>query len=296
MRRSTTSAGTESAHSGSDLGARRRLLVALLLVELAVATVLLWKAASPSPPLPTTTSSSPSRVTAPPAVPIPPDPVTSVALPDGRTARLLPLPGLQSPALLQRLASEAPDAAAAVSAFWGPGWPRDIEIAVAGSDQQFRVLAGGAPDIAATTTPQRIMFAPGAADMSPAALRIVLRHELFHYAARSETAADAPRWLTEGVADYVGRPPAAKPAEAAVLAQLPTDADLDTPGAARSLAYDRAWWFSRYVADAYGVPTLRELYRRACGPGHPDVATAIHETLGADLDAVVADWRRWLTG
>ncbi|UBV18642.1 peptidase [Mycolicibacterium fortuitum] len=280
--------------------ARRRLLAAVLLVELAVATLLLWRAASPAPSSPQlpTTASSPSRVIAPPAVPIPSDPVTSVALPDGRTARLLALPGLRSSDLLRRLAAEAPDAAAAVTAFWGPDWPRDVEIAVAGSDQQFRVLAGGATDIAATTTAQRIMFAPGAAEMSPAALRIVLRHELFHYAARSRTAADAPRWLTEGVADYVGRPPAPAPGavQAATLARLPSDADLDTPGAARSLAYDRAWWFSRYVADAYGVGKLRELYLRACEPGHPDVATALRETLGTDLDAIVAGWRRWLTG
>lgn len=267
--------------------------MALLLGELALATVLLWRP-SPQPPV------SPPSPPAPAVVPtLPqPEPVTSPVLPDGRTAQLLPLGGSQSQALLQRLAAELPDAVDAVTAFWGPEWPRHIEIAVAGSDQQFRVLAGGAADIAATTTAQRIMFAPGAAGMSPAALRIVLRHELFHYAARSATAADAPRWLTEGVADYVGRPHTAVPgpAGAATLAQLPTDTDLDTPGAARSLAYDRAWWFSRYVADAHGMPTLRELYLRACGPGHPDVATAVRDTLGADLDGVVADWRRWLTG
>lgn len=296
MRRSTTSAGTEGTQksgSGTALSARRRLLAALLLVELAVAAALLWKSGpGPSPP-----QAVPPGITTVSAVPAP-DRVTALVLPDGRTARLLALGGSQSSALLQRLPAELPDAVAAVTAFWGPDWPRDIEIAVAGSDQQFRVLAGGAADIAATTTAQRIMFAPGAAGMSPAALRIVLRHELFHYAARSRTAADAPRWLTEGVADYVGRPPALLPgpAQAAALAQLPTDADLDTPGAARSLAYDRAWWFSRYVADAYGVPKLRELYLRACGSGHPNVATAVRETLGADLDAVVAGWRRWLTG
>ncbi|WP_454790735.1 peptidase [Mycolicibacterium lutetiense] len=300
MRRSTTFAGTEGTEksdSGVALSARRRLLVALLLVELALAAALLWKSAPPPPPPLSPRPAVPSGVTTVPVVPAP-DPVTATVLPDGRTARLLALGGSQSSALLQRLTAELPDAAAAVTAFWGPDWPRDIEIAVAGSDQQFRVLAGGAADIAATTTAQRVMFAPGAAGMSPAALRIVLRHELFHYAARSRTAVDAPRWLTEGVADYVGRPPAVVPgpAQAAALAQLPTDADLDTPGAARSLAYDRAWWFSRYVADAYGVPKLRELYLRACGPGHPDVATAVRETLGADLDAVVAGWRRWLTG
>lgn len=289
MRRSTTSVGTENSDSGFTLNARRRLLVAVLLVELALATALLWQSASPSPPLP---------AAPPPAASVPPEPVTSMVLPDGRTALLLALGGPQSSALLDRLGPELGAAADAVTTFWGPDWPRDIEIAVAGSDEQFRVLAGGAADIAATTTRQRIMFAPGAAGMSPAALRIVLRHELFHYAARSRTAADAPRWLTEGVADYVGRPPAPVPgpSRAGELAQLPTDADLDTPGAARSLAYDRAWWFSRYVADAYGIGKLRELYLRACEPGHPDVATALRETLGADLDAVVAGWHRWLTG
>lgn len=289
MRRSTTSVGTENSDSGFTLNARRRLLVAVLLVELALAAALLWQSASPSPPLP---------AAPPPAASVPPEPVTSMVLPDGRTALLLALGGPQSSALLDRLGPELGAAADAVTAFWGPDWPRDIEIAVAGSDEQFRVLAGGAADIAATTTRQRIMFAPGAAGMSPAALRIVLRHELFHYAARSRTAADAPRWLTEGVADYVGRPPAPVPgpSRAGELAQLPTDADLDTPGAARSLAYDRAWWFSRYVADAYGIGKLRELYLRACEPGHPDVATALRETLGVDLDAVVAGWHRWLTG
>lgn len=298
MRRSTTFAGTDASAGTehSDLSRRRQLLFVVLLAEVALSALLLWPSASPAPPAPPDPAAAPSAPAAPADTAPRTDPNASITLPDGRTARLLALGGPRSTALLDRIGAELGEAAAAVTAFWGPDWPRDIEIAVAGSDQQFRVLAGGASDIAATTTAQRIMFAPGAAEMSPGALRIVLRHELFHYAARSATAADAPRWLTEGVADYVGRPPAPVPAQADLLAQLPTDADLDTPGATRSLAYDRAWWFSRYVADTHGVPTLRELYRRACGPDHPDVPTAIRETLGADLDAVVADWRRWLTG
>ena len=43
-------------------------------------------------------------------------------------------------------------------------------------------------------------------------------------------------------------------------------------------------------------PTLRALYLRACGHGHPDTATAVRETLGADLDTVLTRWRQWLTG
>jgi hypothetical protein len=159
-------------------------------------------------------------------------------------------------------------------------------------------LGGGGSDIAAATTAQKIVFAPGAAEMSDGALRIVLRHELFHYASRAETATDAPRWLTEGVADFVGRPPQARPGPelAAELARVPTDADLDTAGTTRALAYDRAWWFSRFVADRYGTPTLRRLYVTACGPGHPDVATAVRDVLGTDLTGLMSDWRRWLSG
>lgn len=221
-----------------------------------------------------------------------------LALPDGRTARLLNLGGPQTEALVDRIRDELPGAADAVTAFWGQDWPREIVIAVAGSPEQFRVLGGVAADIAAVTTRDRIVFAPGAANMSPSALRIVVRHELFHYAARSVTAYDAPRWLTEGVADYVARPAAPRPGPeaAGLLAQLPTDADLDTPGVARSTAYDRAWWFARYVADAYGVATLRDLYVRACGFNHPDIAAAVRESLGADLDAVVDRWRHWMSG
>ncbi|MDO3638105.1 peptidase, partial [Mycolicibacterium sp. KC 300] len=78
-----------------------------------------------------------------------------------------------------------------------------------------------------------------------------------------------------------------------VPARLPTDTDLDTAGPVRSLAYDRAWLFSRYVADRHGIAALRALYLRACGPGHPDVATAVRDTLGQSLPEVEAGWRAW---
>lgn len=223
---------------------------------------------------------------------------TSISLPDGRTARLRGLGGTDSARLIDRIGAELPAAAAAVTAFWGADWPREIAVVVTETDEQFRVLAHGSPDIAAATTADGMVFAPGAAGMSDTALRIVVRHELFHYAARPRTVADAPLWLTEGVADHVARPPTARPGpdRAGQLAVLPTDADLQTEGASRSLAYDRAWWFSRFVADRYGPATLRALYLRACGPGHPDAETAVRETLHAGIDDVVAQWRQWLTG
>ncbi|RDH75883.1 DUF4157 domain-containing protein [Mycolicibacterium moriokaense] len=275
MPRSTTFAGTE-----------RPLLGLLLILEVIVAVTLVGGPGEPPP--------APSAVTAP---------VTAEAasrtetVADGRTVTLMSLGGSATRPLLDRVSGAMDDAVAAVTRFWGPDWPRDIVVVAAATDEQFSALAGGGADIAAATTGQHIVFAPGAAAMSDAALRIVLRHELFHYAARAQTAADAPRWLTEGVADFVARPetPRPGPQRAAELATLPSDADLDTVGSTRTLAYDRAWWFSRFVADRYGVPTLRRLYQRACGPNHADVETAVSTTLDADLSDVLAQWRRWLS-
>jgi hypothetical protein len=186
-----------------------------------------------------------------------------------RTVELISLGGPGTDRLLSRVAADIGAGVDAVVAFWGTDWAHDISVVAAGSDEQFRAATGEGPasqwaDIAAVTVVervdlasraavgQRIVFAPGAVNMSAAALRIVLVHELFHYAARVDTALDAPRWLTEGVADFVARPNTAVPAEAvSEAASLPSDTDLDTPGPQRSLAYDRAWWFARFVADTY---------------------------------------------
>ncbi|MGV0717292.1 peptidase [Mycolicibacterium sp. XJ662] len=277
MRRSTTSAATDrlAVHARS-----RKTLFAVLLAELLSALLLVGRFDTPSGPV----LATPASVTTPTTA------SSSQVLRDGRTVQLVGMGGQQTTRLLSRIAAEMDDAAAAVTAFWGPNWPRDIVVVAAGTDEQFAVIGGGGPHTAATTTAERIMFAPAADTMSDSALRIVLRHELFHYAVRAETAADAPQWLTEGVADFVARPAAPRPD--GVAATLPTDADLAGPQ--RSAAYDRAWLFSRFVADEYGVGKLRELYLRACGHGHPDTATALHEVLGQEPDAIMAQWRQWM--
>ena len=190
------------------------------------------------------------------------------------------------------------DAVRAVTEFWGADWPRDIVIVATASDEQFRALAGGGSDIAAATTGQRIVFAPGAAAHERCCTANCVAPRAFslcrprgHRAGRSSLA-DRGRGRLRGQA----RGAAAGPRAGRRVGAIPTDADLDTVGATRTLAYDRAWWFTRFVADRYGTSALRRLYERACGPGHPDIETAVSETLGADLGEVVADWRRWLSG
>jgi hypothetical protein len=236
--------------------------------------------------------------------------VSGVAVGD-RTVRMTNLGGPQQQALLSRVAADIGPSIDAVDRFWGGDWPRDIDVVAAGSQRQFEAKAGGGPaaqwaDIAAIAVAdsvdparriargQRIVFAPGAVGMNERALRIVLTHELFHYAARADTALDAPRWLTEGVADYVARPPTPLP-ELPPPAALPSDSDLAAPGPQRSQAYDRAWLFALFVADTRGAPTLRALYVAACGDRHSDLSTAVHDVLGTDDAGILADWQQWLT-
>jgi hypothetical protein len=239
---------------------------------------------------------------------------SSKTLPVGdRTVLLVGLGGPAAERLLSRVASSIGAAVNAVEGFWGVDWSRDISVIATRTDEEFRAAAGGGPaaqwaDIAAVTVVdrvdpahrvaigERIVFAPGAAHLTEGALRIVLAHELFHYAARVDTAPDAPRWLTEGVADFVARPQTPVPADALpVPLTLPSDADLDAPGPQRSLAYDRAWWFARFVADSYGTAKLHELYLAVCGVGHTDVPSAVHDVLATDSAGLLVRWHEWLT-
>ena len=217
-----------------------------------------------------------------------------------RTVRLISLGGPATDRLLTRVAADIGAAVEHVEAFWGADWSRDITVVAAGTDEQFRGAAGGGPasqwaDIAAVTVAdrvdpvrrvavgQRIVFAPGAAGMSAAALRIVLTPRAFslcrarrHRAGRASVADRRGRRLRRPAAT----PPVPAPTTLADPS-LPSDADLDTPGPQRSLAYDRAWWFARFVADTYGTPKLRALYLAACGVGHADpFATAVARRAG----------------
>jgi hypothetical protein len=227
-----------------------------------------------------------------------------------RILRTTNLGGSREQALLTRIAGDIGQAIDAVEDFWGTDWPHEIDVVATGSQQQFEATAGGGSaaqwtDIAAIAVAdrvdtsqraalgQRIVFAPGAADMTERALRIVLAHELFHYAARADTALDAPRWLTEGVADYVARPHTPLP-DIVPPTALPSDADLAGPGPQRSQAYDQAWLFALFIADTRGPPTLRAFYQAACGDRHTDLPTAVQDVLGSDTAEIIADWRQWL--
>lgn len=228
-----------------------------------------------------------------------------------RTVEVVTVGTVRADTLQARVESAMEPAVRDVERFWGSDWPRKIVVVLTDSEYRFLFEAHLDPrrtwtDIAAvavadsvdpgqrTAAGQRIVLAPGATAMSDEALRIVLTHELFHLAARADTAVDAPRWFVEGVADFVARRPEPVPPGAAANTALPSDAELDSPGPQRSAGYDRTWWFARFVADEFGVGGLRELYRQACGPGHGDFAAAVRHALGIDMDTLQMRWGQWL--
>lgn len=265
--------------------ARAAALAVLLVCELTVAAALVLRAPTSSDRVETSLSTH------------------------GREMLLTVHAGVDAQRTAQRVTAEIGLAVDAVVAFWGDDWRRDIVVDVTATEAQFAAaLAGTGVESAfagmaavavatwvdpanGTADGQRIVFAPAMAGVGDSGLRLVLRHELFHYAARTQTALDAPVWVTEAVADFVARPP--QPTD--VVAQLPADADFLGPEPARSRAYDQAWSFARFVADRYGVAALRQFYVRAAGAGHTDVASALREVLGASTSELLEQWADWQT-
>jgi hypothetical protein len=244
---------------------------------------------------------------APPNAPPAPAADEPLVVGDGRTVTLISLGGPATYPVLERVAAGIGTAVDQVEAFWGTDWTHDIVVVATATEAQFSAQAAGAStDIAAVSladgvdparrlaTGQRIVLAPGASGVSADALRIVLGHELFHYAARADTAQDAPRWLTEAVADFVARPATPIPDRLRTPTALPSDAEFTATGSQLSDAYDRAWLFARFVADRFGAPTLKALYQRAAGAHHADIPAALREVLRMDPDDVLTGWRAWL--
>jgi hypothetical protein len=230
-----------------------------------------------------------------------------------------------------RVAQQLPDAVAAVTRFWGTKWPQGAGVIAAPTDAEFRSITGattadaqaaaavtvfaGIDPAGPTALGQRVVFSPQAAQLDSNALAVVLRHELLHVAARTVTAQAAPVWVTEGVAEYVGRRGtytrladaaptlAAQIAETGPPADLPTDATFAPGSPDATLSYQSAWSVAAFIADRFGDDKLKRFYVALAGadqPVDPQLVVASQDTasriiLGVPRDELVAQWRAWLT-
>jgi hypothetical protein len=220
-------------------------------------------------------------------------------------------------ALAARALAELNGAVGVVTEVWGTAWSRKVALLIPSGPEELQSLVGpgfAVDSIAGVAVAdrvdatahiaqgQRVVLNPAVATgLSPLSLRVLLRHEITHIAARADTVDGAPMWLLEGFADYVGyrgsEVPADKAAPAlaarlreAVPTALPTDAEFR--GAGMDLAYQEAWSVNQYLARRLGEPGLVELYRRLAGKS--DVDTVLRDALGVDRTGLVADWQAFL--
>jgi hypothetical protein len=227
--------------------------------------------------------------------------------------------------MVDRLVRELDSSVQAVSAVWPTPWSRRVALMLPDSPGEMRALVG--PDFPVesvvavavadrvdnktrTVAGQRVVLSPsGIRALSVASLRIVLRHEITHLAARADTVDGSPTWLLEGFADYVGyRDSGVTLAEGAPdLAKrvrqdgppsaLPEDRAFRSSGTDLDLAYQQSWSLARYIADRWGEQTLINVYRTLAGAG-PVSATEtdamLRDVLGVDRAALVAGWQSYL--
>ena len=225
--------------------------------------------------------------------------------------------------LANRIAAELDSDVAAVNAVWDQPWPREVAVLVPSSQDELKAFVG--PEFAVdaiaavavadrvdnadhTAVGQRVVLNPdNAAKMPVASLKVVLRHEMTHVAARGYTVDGTPMWMLEGFANYVGYhdsgiPLAVGAADVAdmvkngtVPTDLPADGDFAATGDKINLAYDEAWTLTSFIADTFGQRALVMLYRRvAGGPPGADLDVALHDVLGVDKAGLIAGWQDYL--
>jgi hypothetical protein len=227
--------------------------------------------------------------------------------------------------MVERLVRELDTSVEAVSAVWPTSWSRRVALMLPDTPGEMRALVG--PDFPVesvvavavadrvvnktrTVAGQRVVLSPsGIRALSVASLRIVLRHEITHLAARADTVDGSPTWLLEGFADYVGyRDSGVTLAEGAPdLAKrvrqdgppsaLPEDRAFRSRGSELDLAYQQSWSLARYIAERYGEPTLIAVYRKLAGAGPVSASETddmLHEVLGVDREGLVAGWQSYL--
>ncbi|MCE7011985.1 hypothetical protein LWC34_55625 [Kibdelosporangium philippinense] len=228
-------------------------------------------------------------------------------------------------AMAKRVAAELDSAVNAVSNVWGTDWSQQVVVVLPDSNDEMRAMVGPnfpVESVVAVSVADRVdtdknsaegqrvvMSATSADALSVTALRIVLRHEFTHIAARGSTVDGSPMWLLEGFADYVGYRDsgiplrqAAPDLNATVLTtgpptRLPSDEEFRAQGRVLDMAYQQSFSLARFVAERLGEPKLIELYRVLAKAGRAspaDIDDLLVSVIGLNREEFVAGWQEYL--
>ncbi|ALG07804.1 hypothetical protein [Kibdelosporangium phytohabitans] len=241
------------------------------------------------------------------------------------TARGLVLTHPAREAMAKRVAAELDGAVQSVSEVWPTGWTKQAVVILPDSNDEMKALVGPnfpVESVVAVSVADRVdtdrgiaegqrvvMSATSADALSVTALRIVLRHEFTHIAARGSTVDGSPMWVLEGFADYVGYrdsgiplAQAAPDLNASMLtsgppAKLPSDEEFRGQGRTLDMAYQKSFSVARFVADKLGEQKLIELYRVLAKAGRvgPDkIDELLLPVVGLNAEQFVAGWQEYL--
>jgi hypothetical protein len=191
-----------------------------------------------------------------------------------------------------------------------------VAVVVARDVPAFESMAGSTDSVGASvrlgTGPLTVVLAPGLLRAGGKVPASVLTHECVHViadlcATQAGAAGDrAPRWLREGLAEYLsasslGLAAALRTAARARIrsaplpTDFPTDADFDANGT--DAAYDLSWLAVDLIAEDLGARALIAWYRT--WSTRPDTAATTAWPAGVDAAALrrrwlarLSDWRR----
>jgi len=232
--------------------------------------------------------------------------------------------GLEPTEELRTYAREVDREVPLVKAVWGPDWAGRVLVEVTRTEDEMAVLLGGVPasyrQLAAVTrgelgitettvAAERIIVNPKAyGELSDVGRQVIMGHEITHVASRASTQSWTPRWLAEGLADYVGysdsglstriiaQELAADVKHGLVPAALPSDEAFAATNANLAQSYEMSWLACRMIAERYGgAGRLVAFYRAVGGPGGlAEVNRAFREVLSTTPEQFVEAWRGYV--
>jgi hypothetical protein len=212
-----------------------------------------------------------------------------------------------------------------VSSYVGTAWGERVVIVLPGDNDElqhvleypsvpFDFAAVARPefttlrdDFTGTFAGARVVINPTNFESDAASNRMLIRHEMTHVATFARTGPLSPKWLIEGLAEYVGNAGStfsverlggelgALIDEQGVPDHLPGDSDFGILADA-GVGYNAGWLLCRYIASRWGRPALLRLYDAMgtrTGLDHPGdkLAGALRTVLHTDEAGLVRGWR-----
>jgi hypothetical protein len=171
--------------------------------------------------------------------------------------------------------------------------PEEPVVVILYSRRSYREMGG--PHWSAGFFDGKIRMPVGGLSQVDEQIRATLHHELVHAFIHARAGDRAPRWLHEGVAEYMEGTRASE--QGSLLAQVLAEGEsfahcLPTAQCDVRLFYPAATSFVDYLIQMRGVGGIRDVLS-ALGEGN-DIDGSLRKVLGKDEDALIREWEHFV--